>query len=137
MSTSSYAGTPLVKKLGIKENFTIKIVNQPAGYSELLGTMPHGVTFYDSNKKKKNFIQLFSKTRTELESEIHGLLKELEPDGMLWICWPKKASKVATELTRNVVRETGLKHGLVDIKVCAINNIWSGLKFVLPVKSRK
>ena len=137
MSTSGYSGTPLIKKLGIKENFRIKIVNQPSNYLELLGEIPPGVAFYAANNTKKNFIQLFSKTRNELESLVQGLIQELEQDGMLWISWPKKASKVPTDLNGNVVREIGLKHGLVDIKICAIDKVWSGLKFVIPLKSRK
>lgn len=83
-----------------------------------------------------DFVHLFTKSRTELEREMKRVSKMLAPAGMLWISWPKKASGVATDLTENIIRETGLALGLVDVKVCAVTDVWSGLKFVIPVKNR-
>ncbi len=94
----------------------------------------HNVT--DINTKK-DFIHYFAKTTTELNRDINQLSLEIEQNGIIWISWPKKSSKVETDLNGNIVREIGLKNGLVDIKVCAVDEIWSGLKFVIPVKDRK
>jgi len=136
MKATGYSGTPLAKKLGIKNGFKIRIVNMPHYYFELFTDFPLEIENITDNKKKKDFIHYFSKTTKELNKDIKPLSQEIEQNGIIWISWPKKSSKVETDLTGNIVREIGLKTGLVDIKVCAIDAIWSGLKFVIPVKLR-
>ncbi len=137
MKTAGYSETPLARKLGIKSGFNIWIVNQPEGYFDLFSDLPSDLTETADPKVKKDFIHYFTKSAAELERNIRQLKKELVSNGMIWISWPKKSAKVETDLDGNVVREIGLKAGLVDIKVCAVNEIWSGLKFVIPKKDRK
>jgi hypothetical protein len=137
MKTAGYSGTPLAKKLGIKNGFKIKIVNYPDNYFKLFTDFPPETHNITDIKIKKNFIHYFAKTISELEKDINQLRQEIEQNGIIWISWPKKASKVETDLNGNIIREIGLKNGLVDIKVCAVDEIWSGLKFVIPVKNRK
>ncbi|MCW3109368.1 MAG: hypothetical protein JWQ09_3874 [Segetibacter sp.] len=136
MQTSGYSGTPLVKKLGIKEGYQIRVVNQPGYYFELFSNLPQTITVLTDKKIKKNFIQYFTKEAKDLERDISALKEEIVADGTIWISWPKKSSKVATDVTEDVIRKLALANGLVDIKVCAIDEIWSGLKLVIPVKER-
>lgn len=136
MKSSGYSGTPLAKKLGIKDGFIIKIVNQPKAYYQLFTDLPPNLKTIEDSTTKKDFIHYFTKSASQLNHDINGLKHEITQNGIIWISWPKKASKVETDLTGNIVREIGLKNGLVDIKVCAVNEIWSGLKFVIPVKDR-
>ncbi|MCK0130554.1 DUF3052 domain-containing protein [Flavobacteriaceae bacterium F08102] len=137
MNTAGYSGTPLAKKLGIKEGFTIKLVNAPEHYLSLFADFPSNTETVIDPHRKKNFIHYFTKSIKELKADIDQLRQELEQNGILWVSWPKKASKVETDLDGNIVRELGLNNGLVDIKVCAVDEVWSGLKFVIPVKDRK
>lgn len=134
--TAGYSGTPLVKKLGIKEGFRASLVGAPNDFRSELEDLPSGVSFVTSVQADLDFIMFFAKTSTELTANFSRLAARLKPTGMLWIAWPKKASGVATDLTDAVVRQTGLDAGLVDVKVCAVNQIWSGLKFVIRVKDR-
>lgn len=136
MKTSGYSGTPLGRKLGIKEGFVISIINEPKYYFDLFSDLPESLTVTSNPKIKKNFIHYFSKSAFQLSEDLERLKQEIEKDGMIWISWPKKTAKIETDLDGNMVREIGLNNGLVDIKVCAINEIWSGLKFVIPVKER-
>ncbi len=136
MTTSGYSRTPLAKKLGIKEGFTLQIINEPEGYYALFKDLPVDLNFTKDSKLKKDFIHYFTKSASELKKDMPQLKQGLVQNGMLWISWPKKASKVVTDVDENIIREIGLKNGLVDIKVCAVNDIWSGLKFVIPVKDR-
>jgi hypothetical protein len=133
---AGYSGTPLVKKLGIKEGSRAALVGAPLGFRNELEGLPTGVSFVTSVEGGLDFILFFAKTRAELMGNFSRLSAKLNPTGMLWIAWPKKASGVATDLTDAVVREVGLNAGLVDVKVCAVNEIWSGLKFVIRVKDR-
>jgi len=133
---AGYSGTPLVKKLGIKEGFRVSLVGAPEGFRDELDGLPNGVTFVTSVQTKLDFCLFFTKTRSELTQNFSRLSAKLTPTGMLWIAWPKRASGVATDLSDSVVREIGLNAGLVDVKVCAVNEIWSGLKFVIRVKDR-
>jgi hypothetical protein len=133
---AGYSGTPLVKKLGIKEGSRAALVGAPLGFRNELEGLPTGVSFVTSVEGGLDFILFFAKTRAELIGNFSRLAAKLNPTGMLWIAWPKKASGVATDLTDAVVREVGLNAGLVDVKVCAVNEIWSGLKFVIRVKDR-
>lgn len=134
--SAGYSGTPLVKKLGIKEGFRVALVGAPRGFRDELLDLPGGVSFVTSVQGQLDLVLFFATTRSELTRNFSQLAAKLKPAGMLWIAWPKKASGVATDLSDGVVRETGLDAGLVDVKVCAVNDIWSGLKFVIRVKDR-
>ena len=134
--TAGYSGTPLTKKLGIKEGFRVGLVGAPDGFREELSDLPPSVTFVTSLAAQLDLILLFVKSQSEMTRNFSRLAAKLKPAGMLWIAWPKKASGVATDLSDNSVRQIGLDAGLVDVKVCAVNEIWSGLKFVIRVKDR-
>lgn len=125
---AGYSGTPLPKKLGIKPNSIVALLNMPRGFETTLGELPEAVTFITETTGKPELIIWFIRTRFELESRITEM-REATGAGGLWIAWPKKASGVASDLTENIVRDTGLAIGLVDYKVCAIDATWSGLKF--------
>lgn len=137
MPTAGYSQTPLAKKLGIKEGFTIKLVNQPAHYLQLFTDMPKYLKIVPDKKVKKQFIHYFTMQAGQLAKDILPLKKEIAEDGMIWVSWPKKASKIKTDVTEDVIRQLALANGLVDIKVCAVDDTWSGLKLVIPVKDRK
>jgi len=134
-----YSGTPLAKKLGIKEDFRAALLHVPdevkSELREALGKCQIQNTLGQS-RGNLDFIFLFAKSRAALHLELTPASKALAPAGMLWISWPKKSSGLATDLTGEIVRESGLAAGLVDIKVCAVTDVWSGLKFVIPVKNR-
>jgi len=137
MKTSGYSGTPLAKKLGIENGYKVKFINVPDDYFALFSDLPPKIDIIPDSKVKKDFIHYFTKSASDLNRDIIKLKQEIEQNGLLWISWPKKATRVKTDLNGNIIREIGLKNGLVDIKVCAVNEIWSGLKFVIPVKDRK
>jgi hypothetical protein len=137
MKTTGYSGTPLAKKLGIKNGFKIKIINEPVDYFTLFTDLPVDLKQMTNSSVKKDFIHYFTQSTLQLTKDLPLLRQEMEQNGIIWISWPKKASKVKTDINGNIVREIGLQNGLVDIKVCAVNEIWSGLKFVIPVKNRK
>jgi hypothetical protein len=130
---AGYSGTPLVKKLGIKSGFNIAFVNPPANFVQGLD-LPSETTL--SSRQALDFALLFVKSQRELAAKFSTTAAKLKPEGMLWVSWPKKASGVKTDLTDNVVREFGLSEGLVDVKVCAVDEVWSGLKFVFRLKDR-
>jgi hypothetical protein len=134
--SAGYSGTPLVKKLGIKDGFRIALVRAPDGFRSELENLPTGVSFVTSVQSRLDFVLFFAKTRSDLTRNFSRLAARLKPAGMLWVAWPKKASGVASDLSDAVVREIGLDAGLVDVKVCAVNEVWSGLKFVIRVKDR-
>jgi hypothetical protein len=132
---AGYSGKPLVAKLGIKSGSTIAILGAPRGYERTLGKLPPVSRQRDATGPL-DFIQFFVSEAQELERRFGALARALTPAGMLWISWPKKASGVATDLTEDVIRAIGLSHGLVDVKVAAVDEVWSGLKFVRRVKDR-
>jgi hypothetical protein len=134
---AGYSGTPLVQKIGIKPGHRVVLRHHPPTFLKNLGQLPEGVKTSDRLNGNANVVVYFTDKRAELERDFSGLASALEPDGMLWISWPKKASGRATDLTEDVVRQIGLKRGLVDVKVCAIDETWSGLKFVVRLKDRK
>ena len=135
---AGYSGTPLTKKLGFKEGFRVGFVNPPKGFQRELGPLPTDVKItVGLLTKPLDLILLFADSQQTLKKEFPRLAQKLAENGMLWIAWPKKASGVATELSDNSVRQIGLDAGLVDVKVCAVNEIWSGLKFVYRLKDRK
>jgi hypothetical protein len=131
-----YSGTPLAKKLGIKKDFRAALVRVPDDVKSELSAELADCSILNLKSGKLDFIFLFAKTRTALEANLQQAVEALAPAGMLWIAWPKKASGVVTDLTEDMIRRRGLDNGLVDIKVCAVTDVWSGLKFVIPVKSR-
>lgn len=135
MKTTGYSGTPLAKKLGIKAGYIIKIVNAPDYYPDLFEDLPE-VEESNDPETKKNFIHYFTKEARKLENDILSLKNEIVQDGMIWISWPKKASKVPTDITEDIIRNLALQNGLVDVKVCAVDDTWSGLKLVIRVKDR-
>ena len=133
---AGYSGTPLVKKLGIKPGVSAAFINAPANFISQLD-LPEDVTVRSRTfKGKLDFILLFVKSSADLSKSFSVYASNLTANGMMWISWPKKASGVKTDLTDNVVREFGLAAGLVDVKVCAVDDIWSGLKFVYRLQDR-
>lgn len=135
MKTAGYSGTPLHKKLGIKAGDTVWFSGSPEGYESELKKVGK---FQPAPKLTTNlaFIHLFTASCNDLARNFPKLKSALKPDGMVWISWPKKSSGVTTDLDENIVRELGLKAGLVDVKVCAVDEVWSGLKFVFRLKDR-
>src|SRR5687767_1876334 len=129
MIMAGYSKTPLPQKLGIKENHTVCLVNAPEGFAALLEPLPSGVVLLGElrGKEAKNILLFFTTRRAELEKAFTRLKKHLRYDGALWVCWPKGASGVETDVNENKVREVALANGLVDNKVCAIDDTWSGL----------
>src|SRR5438874_1846298 len=125
--TAGYSQRSLGDKLGLKPGHKLIILNAPPGYADLLGPLPAGVRPALALQGPLDFIQFFTTGRAELEGEFPKLKAALAPTGMLWISWPKGASKVPTDLNENVVRDIGLKFGLVDVKVIAVDQTWSGL----------
>ena len=135
--STGYSQRPLYKKLGIKEGFIIKLVDQPSDYWKLFDLLPENIWEEEDPKKLKDFIHIFSTDEQRLKKELKALRKEIKQNGMIWVSWPKKTSKIPTTVDDNVIRKYALENNLVDVKVCAINHVWSGLKLVIPVKDRK
>lgn len=136
MQSSGYSGTPLSKKLGLKEGFRIKLINAPINYFELIGDVPAKIVMEEDLNSVDDFIHLFSMYKEEYLTLLPQLKLRLSPNGMMWVSWPKKSSNVQTDLTEYTVRNYALEIGLVDIKVCAVDETWSALKLVIPVKDR-
>ena len=128
--TAGYSARTLAQKLGIKPHTHMAVMGAPCGYRSTLGALPPGVTTTDTLRGTLPFIHFFTKQRAALESRFPMLKHALATDGALWISWPKKSSGVDTDLTENDVRAVALAHGLVDVKVCAVDDVWSGLKLV-------
>jgi len=133
---AGYSGRTLVEKLGIKPRTRIAIINPPRGFRATLGELPAGVTVTSRVSGTYPFMHFFTRDRTVLEKEIPRMLRALTPDGVLWVSWPKKTSGVATDVTEDIVRAVALPTGLVDVKVAAIDVVWSGLKLVRRLKNR-
>jgi hypothetical protein len=133
---AGYSGTPLAKKLGIKPGFHVKLINAPEYYFNLFTDLPGDLNFSDDIDTKKNLIHFFTKQEAEFISMLPLLKDQIKSNGIIWVSWPKKASKVVTDITEDTIRNYALKIGLVDIKVCAVDEIWSGLKLVIRVKDR-
>lgn len=133
---AGYSNTPLPKKLGCKEHHQIAFINAPPDFPTTLGVLPSGVTVQTRPKAPLDLIVFFVKSEKELSAQFPKLAGMLTPAGMLWIAWPKKASGVPTDLLEDGIRKIGLSAGLVDNKVCAIDEIWSGLRFVIRLKDR-
>ena len=133
---AGYSKRSLVDKLGIKPNSRVAIVNKPDGYDATLGALPDGVRPQRKATPDLDFIQAFYTDAKKLERDFPALKKAIKQNGVLWISWPKKAAKMETDVTETVVRDIGLGCGLVDIKVCAVDEVWSGLKFMYRLKDR-
>ena len=134
--SAGYSARSLIDKLGIKPGMHIAIIGAPRGYRTTLGVLPDGVSIIAAPRGVSPFIHFFTKQRSLLERRFPSLKRALAQDGALWVSWPKQGSGVATDLTEDVVREVALAGGLVDVKVCAIDEVWSGLKLVRRLKDR-
>jgi hypothetical protein len=132
-----YSGTPLPKKLGIKAGLRVRLANAPAEVHAELRAALAECEVQTKSGDSLDFVILFTKSRAELVREFSRLAKLLAPAGMLWVSWPKKSSGLASDVDENTVRETGLDAGLVDVKVCAVTDVCSGLKLVRRVNDRK
>lgn len=132
-----YSKRSLVDKLGIKKLDKITFINHPSGYQKTLGPLPKGVLIGLIEEGSFDFIQIFTKDQEELQTIFPILKKNIKQSGMIWVSWPKKTAQIKTDLDENKIRKIGLHHGMVDMKVAAIDEIWSGLKFVFRLKDRK
>ena len=134
---AGYSGTPLPKKLGVKSSQRIALVNAPKDFPKLLGPLPDNTNMVRRLDGPLDLILLFVDRESALAKQFPILAEKLKKDGMIWIAWPKKSSGVATDLVFEKVQRIGLDCGLVDVKICAIDEVWSGLKFVIRLKDRK
>lgn len=134
--TAGYSGTPLAKKLGFKEGATAYVSGAPENYKALLAPLPMGVEFRDKPGRNLDIAHAFVSERRKLETALPALMKAIKPNGMIWVSWPKKAAKLQTDMTEDVIRELALPLGLVDVKVCAVDETWSGLKLVIRKELR-
>ena len=134
---AGYSGTPLPQKLGIKPGFRVRLVDMPADVKAGLKESLAECDLSHDSTRPVDFAIVFVKTQAELKAQFPKIGKQLTPAGMLWVSWPKKNSGMATDMNENHVRKIGLEAGLVDVKVCAVSDVWSGLKFVIRVKDRK
>ena len=134
---AGYSGTPLATKLDIKPGFRVKIKNAPANYRRLLDPLPNDVLISPRLRNEIDLWHLFTASRSELSSQLQSCLTQIRQDGMIWVSWPKKSSAVETDITEDTIRELALPLGLVDVKVCAIDETWSGLKLVIRRSNRR
>jgi hypothetical protein len=133
---AGYSESSLVKKLGLKPRFHIRVVNGPANYVDLVHPLPADVTLITTSRSGIDMVHIFVLNYETFMEEIDKAKRQIKQDVMIWISWPKKASRISTDLDENVIRAYGLQIGLVDVKVCAVDVVWSGLKFVIPLRSR-
>lgn len=136
MATAGYSTTPLHKKLGLKEGFSVKLINAPDNYQSLISEVADKLVFKNKATSNLNFIHFFTNSAKELETKLPLLKEQINKDGIIWVSWYKKSSGKATEVTEDMVRNTALAIGLVDVKVCAVDENWSGLKLVYRLKDR-
>ena len=136
-TTAGYSGTPLSQKLGIKEGIKILAVNIPKNYFDLLHPLPENVLFLSKSEKGIDIIHLFTKSYDELEKLLTQYKSCIKQNGAIWISWHKKSAKIKTEITEDIIRSIALPLGLVDVKVCAVDETWSGLKLVIRKENRK
>jgi hypothetical protein len=133
---AGYSGTPLAKKIGIRSGSRILVVGAPEGYIELLHPLPDAVQFVSRLSESTDIVHIFADQRAELQQALSAFRKKLEPNAMIWVSWPKKSSKLPTDITEDTVREVPLPLGFVDIKICAVTDVWSGLKLVVRKELR-
>lgn len=134
---TGYSGTPLARKLGIKEGFRVRTLGAPKNYLDLVDPRPPDVKISNRGSKDVDIWHFFTASYTELESKLPALMDAIQPNGVIWVSWPKKSSGVRSGITEDSIREIALPLGLVDIKVCAVDNTWSGLKLVIRKELRK
>lgn len=130
---AGYSGTPLAKKLGYKPGFRVLLDNAPDHYRALVDPLPDDVELADDDL---DLVHFFTTSRKELAAKLKRLVRNIKPNGMIWVSWPKKAAKVPTDITEDVIREVIAGTSLVDVKVCAVDEVWSGLKLVIRVTER-
>jgi len=130
-AVAGYSGTPLAKKLGIKDGTRVFLVNAPADYARMVAPLPAGVRMVKRIDRDTDLIHIFTTRRRDLDTALPHAMKLMRPDAAIWASWPKKSSGVATDVTEDTIREVALPLGLVDIKVCAVDDTWSGLKLVI------
>ena len=128
---AGYSGTPLAKKLGIREGSRVYVSGAPASFEPSLRPWQVGATFVERIGPDTDIVHLFETSRARLAKSLKAALAKLRPDGTIWVSWPKKASKVPTDITEDTIRDVALPLGLVDVKVCAVDEVWSGLKLVI------
>lgn len=133
---AGYSGTPLAAKLGFKPGMTLHVVNEPASYRALVAPLPAGVHFVSKLSSSIDIVHVFSTRKSELLSMLRVCRERLNPTAAVWVSWPKKAAKVPTDITEDTIREVALPLGFVDIKVCAVSEVWSGLKLVVRKELR-
>ena len=134
---AGYSGTPLAQKLGIKSGMNVAVINPPSNYRRLLGSAGRSVTFSDRTPNDASFVHLFVTRRSELEKNLPALRNKVADTGTVWVSWPKKSSGVQTDVTEDVIRAVALPLGFVDVKVCAVDETWSGLKLMIRREQRK
>ena len=134
--TSGYSGTPLAKKLGLKPGMNVALLGAPKDFRKLLEPVPEGVTFGAKPGKTTDLAHVFTASKAELGKTLAACRETLGPEAMVWVSWPKKASKVPTDITEDTIRALALPMGFVDIKVCAVDETWSGLKLVVRKELR-
>jgi len=133
---TGYSGTPLAKKLGIGPGFQVALVAAPEDYHALVSPLPDSVAFSSRVTQRTDLVHIFSTRRSDLAKALANLRTKIEPTALVWVSWPKKASKVPTDITEDVIREVCLPLGFVDVKVCAVDEVWSGLKLVVRKELR-
>ncbi len=133
---AGYSGTPLAQKLGIKPGSKVLLVDAPEAYRSLLDPLPDGVQFVTRLSGSTDMVHLFTSSRAKLEELLGKYRTGLKAAGMVWVSWPKKASKMPTDITEDTIREVALPMGFVDVKVCAVDEVWSGLKLVIRKELR-
>ena len=134
---AGYSGTPLAKKLGIKEGFRVRVKNAPCDYYELVAPLPNDVMVSRNIRTRVDVWHLFTRSSKELKAQIPKLMTQIRQNGAIWVSWPKKSSGEPTDVTEDVIRSVALPLGLVDVKVCAVDDTWSGLKLVIRLENRK
>jgi hypothetical protein len=132
-----YSGTPLARKLGIKPGMMVHVVNAPGDYAALVDPLPENVVILPRAEHELDLVHVFTKSRAELGASLKTLLNKIKQSGIIWVSWPKKSSGIPSEVTEDTVREIALPLGLVDIKVCAVDETWSGLKLVIRKENRR
>lgn len=137
MPDVGYSGTPLAKKLGLKPPLKLLMINAPKEYKSWLGDLPKDVALLTKSDKPIDAVHVFATESAFLIATLSKLRNELKQDGFVWVSWPKKASKALTDITEDTIREIALPLGFVDIKVCAVSDVWSGLKLVIRKSQRK
>jgi len=133
---SGYSGTPLAQKLGIKPGFRVRVKHAPSDYESLLGPLPDDVEISTGLRTNVDLWHLFTTSRRDLVAQLPRSVRQIRQDGMIWVSWPKKASGVQTDVSEDTVRAAAIPLGLVDVKVCAVDDVWSGLKLVIRKENR-